>query len=184
MHVSIISKILVCFITDVVDAVGAAILGVSATQKFRCSYFYTDSSIGDFATIPFGSKVLNAEQVVQRQLFNLIMPDGQRIHQSVLDSCRLIADQLLALAGMTISEIDFFITSDQTALVWKDQVALLGFKPEQSVSCFHKYGNTVAAMAPLNLHEAIVTGKLQRGMTVMMMAHGAGASGGGVIFEY
>jgi 3-oxoacyl-[acyl-carrier-protein] synthase-3 len=167
------------------DGFGAALLGVSDVQKFRCSYFYTDSSIIDFATIPFGSELLNAGvDALHRQMFNLLMPDGQRIHQAVLDSCRLLADRLLGLAGMTIAGIDMFITSDQTHMVWEDQVKALGLKPEQSVSCFHKYGNTVAAMAPINLHEAIASGKLQRGMMTMMMAHGAGASGGGVIFEY
>jgi 3-oxoacyl-[acyl-carrier-protein] synthase-3 len=39
-------------------------------------------------------------------------------------------------------------------------------------------------MVPLNLHEAISTGKLQRGMNVLLMGHGAGASGGGFIFTY
>jgi 3-oxoacyl-[acyl-carrier-protein] synthase III len=71
---------------------------------------------------------------------------------------------------------------DQTHLVWKDQVKLLGLKETQSVSCFPKYGHTVAAMAPLNLNEAIETGALKRGMAVLTMAHGAGASGGGFIF--
>jgi 3-oxoacyl-[acyl-carrier-protein] synthase-3 len=166
------------------DGFGAAILGVSETKKFECSYFYTDSSIGDFATIPFGSKILNDKDKLHNQVFNLTMLDGQRIHKSVLDSCRIIADRLLDVAKIKMGDIDFFITSDQTALVWNDQLSTLGIKPEQSISCFHKYGNTVAAMTPLNLHEAIVTGKLKRGMKVMMMAHGAGASGGGFIFEY
>jgi len=39
-------------------------------------------------------------------------------------------------------------------------------------------------MSPLNLHHLIETGKLRRGMTVLMMAHGAGSSGGGLIFKY
>jgi 3-oxoacyl-[acyl-carrier-protein] synthase III len=39
-------------------------------------------------------------------------------------------------------------------------------------------------MVPLNLNEAIVNGALRRGMTVLMMGHGAGASGGGFVFEY
>jgi len=166
------------------DGFAAALLAVSTTQKFLSCYFYTDSSISHFATIPFGSRMLNSGGPFDKDMLNLNMPDGQNIHKSVLDSCRIIADRLLAAARITLKDIDFFITSDQTTLVWKDQLQILGFSPEQSVSCFHKYGNTVAAMTPLNLHEAIITGKLKRGMLVMMMAHGAGASGGGFIFRY
>jgi hypothetical protein len=95
-----------------------------------------------------------------------------------------ISRRLFEQAKMTIDDIDFVITSDQTHLVWQDQMRLLGVPESKSISCFHKYGNTVAAMVPLNLHEAITEGHLKRGMTVLIMGHGAGASGGGFIFNY
>ncbi len=166
------------------DGFAAALYGHSEEQKFQARYFYTDSSLFDFASIPFGTELLNKTESFDKEIFNLSMPDGEKIHKSVLDSCRIISDRLLAVAEMTMDDVDFFITSDQTALVWKDQVKILGLSEEQSVSCFHKYGNTVAAMVPLNLHEAISTGKLKRGMRVLLMGHGAGASGGGFLFTY
>ena len=116
-------------------------------------------------------------------MFAMTMPNGRQIHQSVLDSCKIISEHLLDLSGLRIDDIDFVITSDQTHLVWKDQLATLGVPESKSISCFHKNGNTVAAMVPLNLHEAFVTGAIVPGMKVLMMGHGAGASGGGFIFE-
>lgn len=166
------------------DGFAAALLEACAQPSFKSRYFYTDSDLSDFAYVPFGSEMLNGAQDFGPGMFALTMPDGRRIHQSVLDSCRIISERLLGLAGLTIDQIDFFVTSDQTHVVWKDQLKLLGLPESKSVSCFPKYGNTVAAMAPLNLHEAIVTGALKRGMTVMMMGHGAGASGGGFIFTF
>jgi 3-oxoacyl-[acyl-carrier-protein] synthase-3 len=166
------------------DGFAAALLEVSDQPLFKARYFYTDSDLADFAFVPFGTGILNGSQDFGPSMFALTMPDGRRIHQSVIDSCRLISERLLSLAGLTIEQIDFFITSDQTHHVWKDQLKLLGLPESKSVSCFPKYGNTVAAMAPLNLNEAVTTGALRRGMTVMMMGHGAGASGGGFIFTY
>lgn len=166
------------------DGFAAMLLGHSDEQHFKCSYFYTDSDLSAMASIPFGTELLNKTKNFNKEILNLNMPDGQKIHRSVLDSCKLISSRLFELSGLTINNIDFFITSDQTHLVWKDQLKILGLPEEKSVSCFHKYGNTVAAMVPLNLNEAIETGRLKRGMTVLMMAHGAGASGGGYIFTY
>lgn len=166
------------------DGFAAALLGVSSKRKFLAHYFYTDSSISYFASVPFGTALLDEKGTISSESFSLTMPDGPKIYASVLESCSIIAGHLLAQSGLTISDIDFFITSDQTAVVWRDQLKKLGIPESKSVSCFHKYGNTVAAMAPLNLHEALVAGKIQRGMKVMLMAHGAGASGGGTIFEY
>jgi 3-oxoacyl-[acyl-carrier-protein] synthase-3 len=166
------------------DGFAAMLLGVGDRARFRCSYFYTDSDLAEFAQIRFGTALLNQSLEFDSQMLVLGMPDGGKIHQSVLDSCKVISSRLLELAGLTMKDIDFFITSDQTQVLWKEQLALLGLPESKSVSCFHKYGNTVAAMAPLNLNEAIVSGRLKRGMTVMMMGHGAGASGGGFILEY
>lgn len=166
------------------DGFAAMLLQRSDAPNFKCSYFYTDSALADFAYVPFGTELLNGTQAFGPGMFALTMPDGRRIHQSVLDSCRLISGRLLSQAGLRLEEVDFFVTSDQTHLVWKEQLAVLGIPESKSVSCFPRYGNTVAAMAPLNLDEAIQTGVLRRGMTVMMMAHGAGASGGGFVFTY
>lgn len=166
------------------DGFAAAVYGHSPVPSFKCSYFYTDSSIGEFAYIPFGTALFAQGKPLEPGLFNLTMPNGPSIHQSIVDSCRIVSGRLLAEAGLTIDDIDLFVTSDQTTLSWKAQLDLLGIPESKSCSCFHKYGNTVAAMVPLNLHEAISTGKLQRGMTVLLMGHGAGASGGGFVFTY
>ena len=166
------------------DGFAAAVYGHSPTPCFKCSYFYTDSSIGEFAYIPFGTALFAQGKPLEPGLFNLAMPNGPSIHQSIVDSCRIVSQRLLGEAGLSIDDIDFFVTSDQTTLSWKAQLDLLGIPESKSASCFHKYGNTVAAMVPLNLHEAIVTGKLRKGMTVLMMGHGAGASGGGFVFTY
>ncbi len=169
------------------DGFAAMLLQHSPEPNFRASYFYTDSDLADFAYVPFGTELLNraaGEQGFGPGMLALTMPDGRRIHQSVLDSCRVITDRLLGAAGLRLEDVDFWITSDQTHQVWKDQLKALGVPEAKSVSCFPRYGNTVAAMAPLNLDEAIQAGALRRGMTVLMMAHGAGASGGGFVFRY
>jgi 3-oxoacyl-[acyl-carrier-protein] synthase-3 len=166
------------------DGFAATLYGHCSKPMFHCSYFYTDSSIGELAYIPFGTAAFAEKRTQDPGLFNLNMPNGATIHQSIVDSCRIISRRLLSQAGMTMNDIDFFVSSDQTTFSWKAQLDLLGIPEEKSCSCFHKYGNTVAAMVPLNLHEAISAGRLRKGMTVMMMGHGAGASGGGFIFTY
>lgn len=165
------------------DGFAGVLLGRSEHPSFRARYFYTDSDLSDFAYIPFGTELLNCTLEFGPAMVAMTMPDGRRIHQSVLDSCRIISSRLLEMTGLGMQDIDFLITSDQTHYVWKEQLTRLGVPESKSVSCFRKYGNTVAAMAPLNLHEAYLTGAITPGMTVMMMGHGAGASGGGFIFE-
>jgi 3-oxoacyl-[acyl-carrier-protein] synthase-3 len=166
------------------DGFAGILLGHSETRKFHARYFYTNSDMIDLAFIPFGTEVLNRTGNLSPAAFAMTMPDGKAVHQTVLDSCQIITENLFKLSDITIDDIDFVITSDQTHFVWKDQLKQLNVSEQKSISCFHKYGNTVAAMVPLNLNEAISNGLIQRGMRILMMGHGAGASGGGFIFTY
>ena len=46
------------------------------------------------------------------------------------------------------------------------------------------HGNVIAASIPLALHEAIVSGRLQRGQTVFLLGTSAGFSLGGALLRY
>ena len=153
-------------------------------SHFYASYLYTDNTYYEYSYIPFGTEMLNKTKAFDNTMFNMQMPDGMVVHEHVIDSCDLVAQKLLEHTGMSINDIDIFITSDQTTITWEAQLQKMGVPKEKSASLFHKYGNTVAALAPLNLNDMIESGTLQRGMTVMFLAHGAGASGGGFIFTY
>ncbi|RPI03466.1 MAG: ketoacyl-ACP synthase III [Calditrichaeota bacterium] len=166
------------------DAVVAMLLGVSEEPHFLASYLYTDHSYYDYSYIPFGTELLNKTQSFNNEMFNMQMPDGMVIHESVLDSCEIVTHKLLQQANLTLADIDVFITSDQTLMTWEAQLKRMNVAKDKSASMFFKYGNTVAAMSPINLHEMIASGRLTRGQTVLFMAHGAGASGGGFIFRY
>jgi 3-oxoacyl-[acyl-carrier-protein] synthase-3 len=166
------------------DAVVGMLLGKSETQHFFASYLYTDNTFFDYSYIPFGTELLNKTRSFDNEMFNMQMPDGMVIHQSVIDSCEIVSRKLLKQAGLTLEDIDIVITSDQTTFTWKAQLEKLKVPQEKSTSSFYKFGNTVAALSPINLHEMIMTGRLKREMMVLFMAHGAGASGGGLIFRY
>lgn len=166
------------------DAIVAMLLGVSEDQHFLASYLYTDNTYYGYSYIPFGIELLNKTKAFDDEIFNMQMPDGMVVHNSVVDSCEVVSRKLLEHTGLGLDDIEVFITSDQTTFTWEAQLKRLNIPREKSTSLFHKYGNTVAALSASNFHEMIETGRLQRGMMVLFLAHGAGASGGGFIFRY
>ncbi len=167
------------------DAVVAMLIGYSEVKHFLASYLMANHALYDNAFIPFGTRLLKKEDVkIEPELFNMNVINGNVVLESSVEYCRIIADKLLWEAKMTLDEIDYFITSDQSTKIWEAQVKELGIPFEKSLSLFYKYANTVSAMSPLVLDELISTGRLKRGDFVMMQAHGAGASSGGMIFRY
>jgi 3-oxoacyl-[acyl-carrier-protein] synthase III len=166
------------------DAAVAMLLTRSDEPHFLASYLYTDNTYFGYSYIPFGTALLNQTRAFGPDMFNMTMPDGKVVHQSVIDSAEIVTAKLLAAAGLSLADIDAFVTCDQTTMTWQAQIQKLSVPPEKSASQFHCYGNTVAAMSALNLHAMIESGRLQRGKIVLFEAHGAGASGGGLIFSY
>jgi 3-oxoacyl-[acyl-carrier-protein] synthase-3 len=169
------------------DAIVAMLFGPSKTKQFFASYIITNHKLYDNAYIPCGTRLLQAnspDMDFDFDMFNMRIADGNLVQQSAVEYSRVIAEKLLSTAGLKLADIDFFVTSDQSTRIWEAQLQALGIPPEKSLSLFCKYGNTVAAMSPLNLNGLMETGRLKRGNLVMMMAHGAGASSGGMIFRY
>lgn len=167
------------------DGIAAMLLGPADKQHFLASYIFTNPNLYDNAYIPCGTGSLNGDiQTIDYDMFNMRIIDGKLIHESSVEYSKLIADKLLKVTGLSLNEMDFFVTSDQSTKIWEAQLGALGIPKDKSVSMFHKYGNTVAAMSPLNLFELIESGRLKRNNLVMMQAHGAGASSGGMIFRY
>ncbi len=167
------------------DAIVAMLISYSEIKSFMASYLLTNHTLYNNAKISFGSSfVQNDSENLNSGMFFMKIADGNIVFNSSADYSKIIADKLLDETGLKLEDIDFFITSDQSTKIWEAQLKKLGIPKEKSVSLYHKYGNTVAAMSPLNLNELIVTGRLKRGDLVMMQAHGAGASSGGMIFRY
>jgi 3-oxoacyl-[acyl-carrier-protein] synthase-3 len=56
--------------------------------------------------------------------------------------------------------------------------------PEKVFNNIQRYGNTTAASIPIALDEAIETGRVQNGNTVVFLALGAGLTWGAVIYRF
>jgi len=166
------------------DGAAGVLLGTSSKRQFFASYIYTDSTMYELSYIPYGASMLAENRHIDNDAFDMQMPDGKKIHQSTIHSARIVSEKLFAQTRFSPQNLDIFITSDQTTQIWKDQLKYLNIPQHKSLSLFSRYGNTVAAMPPLILNEMLKEGKLKRGHLVLMMAHGAGASSGGLIFEY
>jgi 3-oxoacyl-[acyl-carrier-protein] synthase-3 len=116
------------------DAVVGMLLGKSDVQHFLASYLYTDNTYFDYSYIPFGTELLNNSKSFDNEMFNMQMPDGMVVHESVIDSCEIVTQRLLHQTGMALDDIDVFITCDQTTMTWDAQLARMGVPKEKSTS--------------------------------------------------
>jgi len=80
--------------------------------------------------------------------------------------------------------IDLVIPHQGSLLAMRHLRQRLGIPAEKLIEIAADHGNLIAASLPLALHEAIRSGRLQRGQTAMLLGTSAGFSLGGALLRY
>ena len=92
---------------------------------------------------------------------------------------RLVGDAPDRWAG-----IDLVIPHQGSLLAMRHLRQRLGIPEEKLIEIAADHGNLIAASLPLALHEAIRSGRLQRGQIAMLLGTSAGVSLGGALLRY
>jgi 3-oxoacyl-[acyl-carrier-protein] synthase-3 len=171
------------------DGAGAVLLAPSEQEHFLASYFYTNHEYFDVA----GSRRLKMEQwfsdtIYEKGdyslLYNLYRMDSWK--ESIdfyLRAARVTRDNLLKESGVSMDEVDMVLVTENNRKVREMTLEALGVPEERSLSLVGEYGNTMSAMLPLLLDKAMAESILKEGTTIMLLSHGEGASGGGMLYR-
>ncbi len=92
--------------------------------------------------------------------------------------------QVLELAGMQLADVDLFVYHQANGRILSAVAERLGVEPERVFDCIASFGNTSAASVPLALGEAVRTGALRAGDTVVLGAVGAGLVWGATVITW
>jgi 3-oxoacyl-[acyl-carrier-protein] synthase-3 len=95
-----------------------------------------------------------------------------------------VSELLLADAGWTADDIDWFIPHQANLRIIEATAKRLGVPMERVIVNVDRVGNTSAASIPIALHEAAAAGRLRPGQRVVSVAFGSGVTWGGVALEW
>ncbi len=98
----------------------------------------------------------------------------------IAGSMQELADQ----AGVSISEIDWFVPHQANQRILLGVSKKLGIPEEKVISTVARHGNTSAASIPLAFDAAIQDGRIKRGDLVLMEALGGGFTWGAALARY
>ena len=85
-----------------------------------------------------------------------------------------VVDKALSKAGLSISNIDFFVTHQPVHWAGKAWQEALEIPENRFYESFQKYGNIANCSAAVNLFEAIENGLIKEGDLVLIASSGAG----------
>lgn len=95
-----------------------------------------------------------------------------------------IIEQVLAKAKLALSDVQLFLFTQVNLSTIKEVMARLELPMERTHTIMHKWGYTGSACIPMVLHDAVNSGKLNRGDNVIMCASGGGLNMACVAFRY
>ena len=105
-----------------------------------------------------------------------VMKCGTR---SLIESC----NKCLADAGLSLSDIDYFIPHQANARIIEYAVAKIGLPADKLVMNVDRFGNTSAASIPIALAELMDSHKVKSGDIMAFVAFGAGLTWASTIIQ-
>ena len=110
--------------------------------------------------------------------------DGEAVFRLVGSRLRPFVTALMCASGIRLPDVSVVVPHQASAHALRFTRRHLGLRRDQMVDIYADHGNQVAASLPSALHDAIATGRLQRGQHALLLGSGAGVSLGGTVLCY
>jgi 3-oxoacyl-[acyl-carrier-protein] synthase III len=165
------------------DGAGAVVVGgTNGGPRIGPFVFGCDGSRYDWLWMPAGgsARPASAETVAGRG--HMIEMHGQDVYKHACDRMTEAAREVLG--DRSLDEIDLVVAHQANARIVRTVAQRLGLRSDQVVDNIARYGNNSAASIPIALAEAVASGRLVDGMTVLLVAFGAGFSWAAGLVEW
>ena len=167
------------------DGAGAAILKRSRQHRgILSTYVRSDGTLGDLlcrpaggAGMPFTPEVLNARTP-------FIQMNGREVFKHAVRSMSDAATRALDAAKLTGADVDVMIPHQANIRIIEATAKHAGIPMDKVYVNVDRYGNTSAASIPIALDEAVESGRIREGSTVLLVAFGAGFTWGAMAIRF
>jgi 3-oxoacyl-[acyl-carrier-protein] synthase-3 len=169
------------------DGAAAILLGPADSPHFPASYAYTNCAYYYHA---FGTGIVDKfpSDLYEKQDFSILyhlyqMRNWKESADFYLQAANITKDRLLEESGLSLEDINWVLVTENNKRLRDMTLESLGIPQDQSLSMIADYGNTMSAMLPGLLNKGFEAGDFTKGMNIMLLSHGEGAEGGGVLYR-
>ena len=167
------------------DGAGAVLMTKGdAHQGLMCYQLGSDGGGGPMLDRQAGGSMnplTHADLDAGRQYLQM---DGRNVFKwavrAVTDSIELV----LQKSGLSARDVDLYVLHQANIRIINNVAEQLAIPPEKLFNNLQDYGNTSAGSIPIALDEALQSGRLGRGDTLLMSGFGAGLTWGTCLFRW
>jgi len=160
------------------DGAGAAVITASKEPGILSTHIHATGDYAELLNTNVGPSTGFKEEDIA------ISMKGNEVFKVAVKTLGRIVDETLKHNKMDKSEIDWLVPHQANLRIISATAKKLKMSMDNVVVNVDKTGNTSAASVPMALDEAIRSGKIQRGQTVLLEAFGGGFTWGSALLKY
>ncbi|MCS7226077.1 MAG: ketoacyl-ACP synthase III [Gloeomargarita sp. SKYB31] len=168
------------------DGAGAVVLEASAQDRLLGFELQNDGSQNACLTLAYQGqpRPLIDDVTVTLGAYQFIAMNGQEVYKFAVKRVPEVIEKALFRAGLTSDQVDYFVLHQANQRILDAVAAKLAVPPERMLSNLDRYGNTSAASIPIVLDEAVRSGHIQAGHTLVLAGFGAGLTLGALVCRW
>lgn len=167
------------------DGAGAAVLKRSKGGKgILSSFMRSDGQLADLLYRPHGGAAVPFSEQVLTDRTHFVKMAGREVFKHAVRSMAEAADRALDAAKLTGNDIDLLIPHQANVRIIEATAKHANVPMEKVFVNVDRYGNTSSASIPIALDEAIESGRVHEGSTVLMVAFGAGFTWASMVIRF
>ncbi len=167
------------------DGAGAVVVKKSRAQKgFLSSYMRSDGGLADLLQRPRGGAAdpLTPDMVAEHG--HLVTMAGREVFKHAVRSMADACDRALDGAKLAGGDVDLLIPHQANVRIIEATAKHAGIPMDKVYVNVDRMGNTSAASIPIALDEALASGRIGEGSTVLFVAFGAGLTWASAIHRF
>jgi 3-oxoacyl-[acyl-carrier-protein] synthase-3 len=167
------------------DAAGAAELEASEDGSgIIDTDLYSDGQYWDLLYMPGGGSRNPATRETVDARMHYAKMKGSEVFKVAVRMFVDCAETILRRHGLTAGDIDLFIPHQANLRIIEAAAKRVGLPMEKVFVNVDRYGNTGAASVYVALEEAVASGRLKRGDTILLAAFGGGFAWGAALVKW
>jgi 3-oxoacyl-[acyl-carrier-protein] synthase-3 len=167
------------------DGAGATIVQpASGSRGILSTYMKSDGTLAELLYRPGGGALHPPDEALLADRSYFIHMAGREVYKAAVLSMADACDQALQRACLTGKDVDLLIPHQANIRIIESTAKHAGMPMDKVFVNVDRYGNTSAASIGIALDEAVRTGRVQPGMTILLVAFGAGFTWASMVLKW
>jgi 3-oxoacyl-[acyl-carrier-protein] synthase-3 len=166
------------------DGAGAVVVERVAEEGFLCFELGADGAGGKDLSLPAGGSRMPTSAETVASGAHYVHMNGREVFKFATRVLVSSGQAALDRCDLSVDDVDVYVPHQANVRIIDHAVAKLGIPKEKVIVNVDRYGNTSSASIPLALADAVDSGRLKPGDTLLMTGMGAGLTWGSAVMRW